>query len=75
MLGFECCLPVDADMLEYLQYESVRRNISIEDAYREEVDGQERARCNMPTREQLEAIAKNCTPDPRYLTEDEECPF
>jgi hypothetical protein len=66
---------IDPSLLEYLRYESTRRNISIEQAYREEMEGQERAKKNALTHDQLRKIAAKSTPDPRLLEGDEECPF
>ena len=74
MHDFNCAIPVSADMMEYLKYESDRRHIAIEEVYREEMAAEQRACAKLPSREELKILARNSNPDPRYLCPDDD-PF
>jgi hypothetical protein len=65
----------DPDLFAYLQYEAERRSITIQDAYREEMDAEKRA-CELAlSQEELEVLAREGKPDPRYLSAKEKYPF
>jgi len=65
----------DPDLIACLQYEAQRRGITLQEAYREEMDGQERARRGAFTPEEFQRLIETSQPDPRLLEGDEECPF
>ena len=66
---------LDPSLFAYLQYEAERRGITIREAYREEMEGQDRARREAFTPQELQRLVETSQPDPRLLDGDEECPF
>ena len=70
MLGIDA----DDDMVAYLEDEARRRDISIEEAYRDEVEAKERAYNKLLSREELKIIARDGKPDSRYFVADDD-PF
>jgi len=65
---------LDADMREYLKYEAARRDTDIWTIYQEELAAGSRAGTRTLNREELKSLARECNPDPRYLTTDDD-PF
>ena len=66
---------MDADTLEYYEYEAARRNVSVDDVHREEVAARKWLDENQLTNAELKLLADSSRPDPRLLEIDEECPF
>ncbi len=66
---------LDDDMMAYLRYEAMRRGISVEQAYRDEIFYQRKAKEETLSPEELKALVAATQPDPRLLQGDEECPF
>ena len=75
MLGTHDFAILDNDILEYLTYEARRRGISIQEAYREEMEGQDRARREAFSKQELQQLTETSQPDKRLLEGDEDCPF
>lgn len=58
------------DLLDYLEYESRRRNITIQEVYDEEASAEIRSRDKAFSREELNTIARANKPDSRYCDND-----
>ena len=65
---------LENDMVAYLEYEARRRNITVEEAHKDEMAAQERARAKAFSPKELMVLARKSKPDPRYFDADDD-PF
>lgn len=62
---------IDADEREYLEYEAACRGTDVATIYMEELAAEQRVLQKTLSREELQALARDCKPDERHLGVDD----